>query len=167
MIVAILTQLATMYFVTSWIEWWAHKNLMHKRTKGAKQLWYDHAILHHKKYFDTCKEIEETPESRVNVRIRWGIGAVLMLLVSPFLLFWFWSGWVGVAITLIWPLLFVATWNAIHDEMHFPKERWFHNTRLFKFLKEWHCDHHDSDGKTNYGILCLGADWIMKSYEKH
>ncbi len=155
-----LIQLLALYLSTSLLEWFIHRYLMHRPT-FLNWVYQEHGIVHHRIHFPTCDvSPDETDESRTNLRFGWGTLWAFVGLVSPLSAFAVVGGWINGIIPALWAVLIWWVWSEIHDEMHFPKNRWFARSRLFDFWHRWHCEHHRRQSK-NFGIVCIGADYLL------
>jgi len=133
---------------------------MHRPTLSYA-IFKEHTIDHHKTWFPSCDASPlETKESRINLRFEFRVLFLFCVFALPFSLFYFVGTIYNAILPLVWALVVWFAWSEIHEEMHFPKGRWFSRTRVFKFLHAWHCLHHKHQSK-NLGIICIGADYLL------
>lgn len=155
-----LMQLLSLYIWTSIIEWGTHRWVMHRHTLSSR-IFREHAIEHHRDWFPTCEATpEETPQSRINLRFEGRTLFWFMAASLPITAFAVVGTWLNAVLPLAWAALVWWIWSEIHDEMHFPRARWFARIPLFHFWHRWHCEHHRRQRK-NFGIVCIGADFLL------
>ncbi len=148
-----IIQILSLYVATSLLEYILHRWIMHRPL--IYSVFKEHAIDHHKTWFPSCEaKPVESVESRINLRFEYRTLILYILFSLPFCFIGKWY------IPIVWAWLVWFLWSEIHEEMHFPKGRWFSKIFVFKFLKQWHCNHHRHQSK-NFGILCIGADFMF------
>lgn len=150
----------------SFVEHAIHRRLMHrsnflsKRFASYEKIFREHAILHHGTYY---KEFDHEPDDYgrdLNLHLSLGSGIVRTM---PF--------WLLLALVSIpGSVAFVSvlcihhlTWNLIHEEMHKPKNSFFSNWPLYKFLARHHYLHHKYPGK-NFNVVIPFADYVMGTH---
>jgi hypothetical protein len=157
--------------IMSFIEFFAHRYLMHKRTlphviykfiPGLNRLFQNHAVLHHGRYYKVFNHEDDPQGRQISIRLDlWAPligGPLVWALTYPL------SPLIGPAFVTVVVLHHFA-WNLIHNEMHNPKPRWFGKTSFFKFFARYHWMHHKYPGK-NYNIIFPGADFVFGKHVK-
>jgi Fatty acid hydroxylase len=155
----------------SFIEYFVHRYVMHKRTlprwlyrvvPGMWSVFENHAVLHHGRYYKVFNH-EDDPKGRtISIRLDLWIAVVGGVLVGLALLP---LSIVAGPVFLTVILLHHLAWNLIHEEMHNPRPRWFRRLPFYKFLARYHWMHHKYPGK-NYNVILPGADFLFGKHVK-
>jgi hypothetical protein len=131
------------------------------RTFPNMQAWKDlflrHARDHHGIYYK-CFNYEEDEVGRnfaLLVDPRVTIGQVVLFAVPLFFLDHITGIYLG-----IWIVVHNWLYNAVHQEMHVAKGRWFRQTWSFRWLEHYHFLHHQHPHH-NYNAAFPLWDWVM------
>ena len=151
------------FFAMSFFEHLAHRHFMHRKSivdRWFPRVFESHAVNHHRRYFKIFN-FEPDENGRVeNIRLSLLPSMPLALIFSGFV---FWFSWKASATFLLAILVHHLIWNAIHTEMHNPRQRFFANWGVYKFLARYHLMHHRYPGK-NYNVVVPLADFVFGTY---
>jgi hypothetical protein len=163
---SILGWFAASCIVMSFLEFFIHRYMMHKRVlprwlyrwlPGMGRVFENHAVLHHGRYYKVFNH-EVDPKGRtISIRLDLWIGIVGGILVALAL---YPVSLVAGPVFLSVVLLHHLTWNLIHEEMHNPRPRWFRHLPFYKLLVRYHWMHHKYPGM-NYNVVLPGADFLF------
>jgi len=157
------------YVLTSAIEYFPHRWVMHSRgvarLLGSSRLAEEfeaHATLHHGRFFGprTFASCSDPAARYVSI----DTGALYMLGNT----LWLWLplavfSALGATIVAAFLAGHGALWTAVHREMHYPSGRWFARTAAFRFWRAYHETHHERHG-TNFNVLCPLFDQLLGTY---
>lgn len=175
LILSLLASLAVMSFV----EYYLHGYVLHQRCFPdwlyqrfpiLEAMRYEHVVLHHETYYAVFSN-EPDPKGRalpLGIGFKTAlIGAVLLL---PLMLgAFFLGGIVAFAVFATVGLLFVATWNKIHYEMHQPKSPWWSRIAPYHYLARYHYLHHDLHRQRihkNFNLVIPFADFFLGTHAR-
>ncbi len=151
-------------FLNSFIEWGAHRFVLHG-TRLGRFAYELHHVGHHGMFGagETYHAQDDFMRSHVTFVLR---DYVLFLLVTTPL-------WVAAELLAGRPFLIggvLATltglqlFNSFHWRFHVPSDTWFQRSRFFRFLKEHHRQHH-ADTNSNFNVYFFPlADWVLGTY---
>ena len=147
-------------------EWTLHRFLMHRRwwlhraVCTVDGIWRRHTVLHHHKYYKRFDHEPDEHGRHVNITLNplqtamYGIPAALLAAhLSPL-------GGVVIACLVIGHHV---AWDALHTEMHMPAGTWFSRTAAYRFLRQYHLDHHRHTGY-NFNVVVPLADYLMGTH---
>lgn len=147
----------------SFFEWVLHRFVMHKITLGFKYAFEAHAKVHHGTYKgDNTYHAHEKADVK-KIPMAWWNGPVLIILSSvppTLLLSWPLDVWWVTAGVVIAVAVYYATYEYLHWCMHYPKERWFERTKVFKWIDRHHLIHHQQMHR-NFNVVLPIADWLL------
>lgn len=165
MLLEILIWFICGYIILSFVEWSIHKYHMHQ--KGwlnyiQPYLFTHHQLIHHPNYRSNFSIPINPKDADIGVYMPLKQNTILGLIIFiPFGIFVSLPG----AITLF-SIIIVhhLMWNFLHGNMHDVKacEKWS-QWRFFRFFKNYHYNHHKYPN-SNFNIIAIGADFIMKTY---
>ena len=150
---------------SSFFEWALHRFLMHRPFGKFDYAFRAHAVVHHRTFrADDTYELQNHPlekqvEDKITIPMAWWNGPVLICIATlPFIL---WSifnpAWVVVVSIATASASYYGFYERIHWCMHYPKGRWFENTRFFKWRNAQHLIHHRSMHR-NFNVVLPIAD---------
>ncbi len=141
--------------------WPMHSARLSKFVPALRRTFEQHAVLHHGRYYRQSFSSDPDPAARhLNIDLHPGFSLfglspvwVPLFLVHPA---------AGLAMAAV-ITLHAWTWTAIHREMHDPAGRWFANTRVYRYLRDYHERHHAHPG-SNFNVVLPGVDWLFGTY---
>lgn len=173
-----LAQLLLLYaanaLIFSFVEWWVHRTVMHRRSLPAflyRRLPYfeatyaHHAILHHQTYYQAYDD-EPDPQGR-ELNIRFVLSDLLssnLFLLPLHAAYWLWLP-VGSAALFLMLLSYWFLWNALHAEMHMPSNHWAYKNPIFRFLNQHHYLHHMHPGR-NFNVVFPLVDYLFRTVQR-
>lgn len=135
---------------------------VYKKFPYFKKIFENHAYLHHRKYYHKFN-YEPDPYGR-DLDIKLDTKTTSILAVPVSLAIWF---LISPTFAIIFFLMFIVhqlLWNAIHSEMHRPKQTWFSKMRIYKYLARNHWMHHTYPGKNFNVVFPPIADLVMQTH---
>lgn len=148
------------YAAISIIEHHVHRYHMHRRGPFDKiQPWVfrDHVKTHHAGYRHDFEHCDPESDAEKNLEL----GTVFdLILFSPAILLAAYFSISGAVVLILMTIAHALTWNAIHREMHLPSGIFFSEWPAYRYLRQYHLDHHLHPG-TNFNVVCPGADWLF------
>lgn len=153
-------------FLNSFIEWGAHRFVLHG-TRFGRFAYELHHVGHHGMFGagETYHAQDDFMRSHVTFVLR---DYVLFLLVTTPL--WaaaeFFAGRPFLVGGVLATLTGLQLFNSFHWRFHVPSDTWFQRSRFFLFLKAHHRQHH-ADTNSNFNVYFLPlADWVLGTYRK-
>jgi hypothetical protein len=167
-VIRLATFIVSSYVTLSFFEWFMHKYFMHrrgvaffyKRVRFLRSAHYRHAIQHHSIYY---RRFDHEPDP---------IGRYIS--IDPDVIFTHTLAipFVG-ALALFSPMLAVVfsavlvahhlIWLMSHREMHIPRNAFFHDWPVYRYLARYHWMHHRYRN-VNYNIAFPLADLVLGTY---
>jgi hypothetical protein len=154
----------------SFIEHAIHRWLMHRKRLPSivyrlfpflLKVFEQHTFLHHRKYYETFN-YEPDPYGR-DLDITLSIPLSIAMAIPVCFGLWFLSP-ISAGTFMGTVIGHNIVWNAVHSEMHRPKQAWFSKTRVYKYLTVNHWMHHAYPGKNFNVVLPPVADMVMGTY---
>jgi len=168
-IVNILVPLLGGYLGISIGEHQLHRHLMHRKrlpkavytaVPYALALFTSHAVNHHAHWY---REFDFEPDEfgkLENLNIGWQQTALILLGFGPLLaLVTFLSPLAGI-IAILMIVAHNRLWNVIHNQMHVPKDVFFRDSGVYRYLARNHFMHHVKSHK-NYNVVFPAADVLF------
>ncbi|MEE2903906.1 MAG: hypothetical protein VYC39_16385 [Myxococcota bacterium] len=162
--------LVLMHFILfSFVEWFAHRYLMHRKALPSllyrarayfTDVYTNHAILHHRKFYKIYDHELDPIGRELNLRFIWTDYFVTNLIFAPIHSLYIWYLPVGSAALAFMLLCYMFLWNHLHTEMHIPSNRWFFRNSAFRFLNRHHFLHHRHPGR-NFNVVIPLADYLF------
>lgn len=155
--------------VWSFVEWWIHRALMHRRSLPVwlyRALPYfdathrNHAVLHHQVYYKRYDHEPDDHGRELNLRFRVSDNLAANLFLAPVHAIYLSTNALGSIVLALMITGYMFTWNALHTEMHIPSNRWYFRHRVFRFLNRHHYLHHAHPGR-NFNVVLPLADYVM------
>lgn len=149
------------FLLNSFVEWGAHKLVMHRRFPLIPY-GYEHTTSHHAKFGADESYHAREEWLKKHILFTWREYVILPLtclaLYAPVELL---VGRPILAGVLLAALAALQMFNSFHWSMHVPEDTRFQRTGFFRFLSEHHRLHH-ADMSCNYNVHFLPiADWVM------
>lgn len=190
MFLIIIFNIIIIYFLISLLEWYIHKNLMHKGNKNIftslinKIYFFIYKVHHsttHLKHHNITQNDGKVENDEAlffdkfhKFLLPFPVIIIIYLLNKYLLNYTFLFN----NLILYFILLFFISWfyeilwNKIHSKIHkwknhYNKNGIFENNFYYKFLEKYHMIHHYNKGnnKCNYNIVLPGIDYIMGTYK--
>lgn len=165
----IILSLLACYVVFSFSEYHMHRYLMHRKSFPDwfyekyplfKEIYEAHAIRHHAIWYREF-DFETHPDGRYdNIEFRAFDTAVIFFFVSPLILLFFLASPLSGITFIVMLLLHNFVWNLLHSQMHLPKNVFFANWGVFRWLARHHYMHHQMTNK-NYNVVLPLTDYIL------
>lgn len=150
------------YVVANATEWWAHRDLLHRRSKLAPVLYDRHVPMHHHIYVTDDMALHGRKEWRLVLMPGYGILLVLLGMVPPAALLWL----VGLpnvaALFFATSAFFVVSYELLHLAYHLPPDSFVGRLGLVRVLRQHHAVHHDPAlmRKWNFNVTVPLWDWV-------
>ena len=154
---------AASFFLNSFVEFFAHKYVMHRPFRLVPY-GYAHTTSHHAKFGADASYALTGPddERRTHILFTWReyvlLPAFCLAVYAP--VEWL-IGKPILAGVLLSALTGLQMFNSLHWRFHAPTDTWFQGTRFFRFLSRHHRIHH-GDMTKNFNVFFLPiADWCI------
>jgi hypothetical protein len=138
-----LLTIPIVYVLSSAVEWRAHRDLLHKRSKLAPQLYDQHTPRHHMLFITDDMAVRSTREWRYVLIPAYGIIALVTgntLIASAI---WYLGQHNVAALYLISVTGFVLSYEWLHLSYHLPHGNPIGELAIIKKLRRHHALHHD------------------------
>lgn len=162
-LLAVLTIPITFYTANA-IEWWAHKNLLHKETRIARPLWEQHT-KHHEWFTYDSMEITHMTDLQFVLMPAWGVAMIVVFLLMTTLPIALVFSTNVAALFLITAVGYVISYEWLHLVYHLPETHFLFRLPGIRFLQGHHRTHHDRMlmDEANFNVTFPFADFIMKT----
>ncbi len=152
-------------FAMSFVEHLAHRQFMHRKSlidRWFPRVFEGHAINHHHKYYREFNYEPDEVARKENIKLKILPSAPIALLLAGIIICFSWrAGVMFLAAVLAHHLI----WNAIHEEMHDSKQRFFVNWGAYRFLARYHWMHHKYPGH-NFNVVVPLADFVWGTHAR-
>lgn len=156
------------FVYSSFPEWIVHRYVMHKVFLKFEYPFISHAVIHHGKFkADVTYELqnhspEKQREDQVTIPMAWWNGPTLIAIASlPFIFMGIGSmSWFIVLCISLGIASYYGVYEYIHWCMHKPKNRWFEQTRLYRWINGHHKRHHEKMHR-NFNVVLPLADLLL------
>ncbi len=160
--------LPIVFVLSNMVEWRAHRDLLHKRSKIAPVLYDQHTPIHHMLFITDDMAVKSTREWRFVLIPAYGI---VMLVVGNALLaavIWMLGYQNIAALYLIGVTAFVLSYEWLHLSYHLPKGHPIGELSMIRFLRRHHALHHDPRNmqKWNFNVTVPLWDLVRRTYLK-
>jgi fatty acid hydroxylase family protein len=151
--------------LNSFVEWGAHKFVMH-RLNPIIPYGYLHTTSHHAKFGHDSTYETDDPVLKGHILFTWKEYLIFpifcLALYAPveFLI-----GRPILGGVLLAVFMGLEAFNRLHWFFHSPGGTWFERTWVFQFLKNHHRIHHEKMD-TNLNVVFPLADWVMGTLRK-
>jgi hypothetical protein len=151
-----------------------HKHFMHRKRLFAGlykifpylvSVFEAHAVRHHSIWY---KDFDFEPDDHgreENLDIKVTETVVMVVSTSPLWIPIFFLSTMGGCIFLATVVTHNRLWNVLHRQMHIPKNAFFKDWALFRYLARNHFMHHRKSNK-NYNVVFPLADFLFRSKAK-
>ena len=149
MIIRIAFWLVMAIVLTSFIEYLAHRFLMHRKPKILYWLYdvfQEHAVEHHAK---------GRTDLNIDMPFKWYYTYGLVFLIPFFAL-----DWVGGICLFVVFRCHSYIWTKLHRAFHGLEDNWTKKTRIYQYLYEHHMNHHRKPN-TNFNVVFLWVDALL------
>jgi Fatty acid hydroxylase len=138
-------QLATVpvaFLVLNASEWRLHRDLLHKRVRGATLLYDRHTPLHHMVYITDDMAMRSTREYRLVLMPSFAIvGAAIGALPIPAVLA-LCGLWNVALLFFATAVLYVVAYEQLHLSFHLPPDSFIGRRKIIGMLRRHHATHH-------------------------
>jgi hypothetical protein len=153
----------------NFFEWWAHKNVLHRRRRLFGYLYEQHTPMHHRLYREEDMAVRDRRELKFVLMPAMGVLGIVLsaspiaiavgLLVSPN------AGW----LTLMTQALYVVSYELTHLSYHLPPDHWVRRIGFIRRLAAHHARHHDPRRmqRWNFNVTLPLADWVLGTSAPH
>jgi hypothetical protein len=146
----------------SLVEYAVHRWVMHHPLIGRDGIFERHATLHHGHYFPPGRFLGPAWEDRAAKYISITFSAPEHLFAAlPIITLLCYTRPLGAAVFTAVVVIHAIAWSAVHQEMHFPRSRWFAASPLFCYLREYHERHHNKPTTNFNAVLPPLGDWLF------
>jgi len=157
--------------IGNFIEWAFHRYPMHKPKPGARILYVNHTLIHHRAFHHDNMPMAATREYNLILMPPF-TAIVLMVLASPAaLVAGFISGPGAAGIFYIFAVLYYLHYEVLHSLFHQPEaalKRWgLLSQRWFVFMRNHHAQHHRLDrmSRANFNVTVPISDFLFGTLE--
>lgn len=161
-----LLTIPLVFLLSNAVEWRAHKNLLHHRSRLVPILYDRHTPQHHMVFITDDLAARSRTEWSFVLIPAFGLMLIGMLnLPISALLYYFVSHNVG-ALYLANALGYVLMYEWLHLSYHLPPESPIGKLSLIRFLRRHHATHHDPRlmQKWNFNVTVPLWDWVRNTY---
>ena len=150
------------FLVANFVEWRAHKKLLHHRAWYAPVLYDQHTPKHHQIYTTDSMEVRDPRELRLVLIPAYGILLILLSSAPMTYLLWRWApnvAWLWLATNT----LYILSYEWLHLAYHAPKTSFAGRNRWIRKLRRHHAIHHDLHlmQEKNFNVTVPLFDWIL------
>jgi len=159
---AIFTPLATFIFA-NFVEWWLHKEVMHRPRRFLSAVFNAHTRRHHVIYTMADMSIREKIEWRfVLISAREFAGVVAIATIVALAVGLIFGSNVGF-LALFTQAAYVTVYELTHLAYHLPEKHFVRSIPFINCLGEHHARHHDLGlmGRWNFNITFPLADLVL------
>lgn len=173
MIPVLITSILIFGIILSFVEHQIHKRIMHKqkpfkwldRIFDPKYIFEAHAVRHHSIWYRQF-DFEPDPEGRYdNIELRLEDMMKIFLFLIPLNFLFFIISPVAGLIFPVMAFMYQYFQNKIHSQIHLPKQTFFYEWKIFRWLAIHHYIHHQYTNK-NYNVVLPVADYILGTKTK-
>jgi Fatty acid hydroxylase len=158
-----LLVLPACFLVFNGLEWWIHRDLLHRRRPLVSLLYDQHTAMHHMIYVTQDMAMRDRREWRLVLMP--GLGVVLSFVgLVPFAAaLWHLLGSnVACLFAMAW-VAYMLGYEWLHLSFHLPSESWLGGSRLIRWLRWHHAVHHDPRimRAWNLNVTVPLWDWLL------
>ncbi len=149
--------------VANGLEWWAHKYLLHRRTRPFEVLYDRHTPEHHAVYWEETMAVGSYRELKLVLMPALGVlGAVVAMvpMAAAFgAVFTANTGW----IVLTTSACYLVSYELLHTAYHLPEDHPLGRNPLLRWLSKHHARHHDPRQMRtkNFNVTLPLFDWLL------
>lgn len=153
------------YVFANMLEWFAHRDLLHKRQFWAAPLYDKHTPLHHRIYVTEAMGMKDPREFRLILLPVYAIGLILVVSLPITLLL---RDLVSANVSwifLVTAMAYVVGYEWLHLSYHLPEIHPVGRLSLMRRLRRHHATHHHPSlmQKWNMNVTIPLWDWVMGS----
>lgn len=154
--------LPTLVFA-NFFEWWAHKNVLHRRRRFFGSLYEQHMPLHHRTYRWEDMAIRDRREFRFVLIPASGVLGIVLTTAPLAVGIGLVLGTNVGAVALMTMAFYVVTYELTHLTYHLPATHPLHRLPFIARLAEHHGQHHDWElmARWNFNVSFPLADVIL------
>ncbi len=153
------------FLLSNLFEWWAHKDLLHRRIKPFQELYDRHTPEHHMVFGYDDMAVRNWKELRLVLIPAFGVaGIVVMMAPIAFALSRLFNPNVG-WLFLITSALYVVGYELSHLSYHLPPDSFIGRLALVRVLREQHRRHHHPRlmQKWNFNVTIPIGDFLHRT----
>jgi hypothetical protein len=153
------------FVIANFLEWHAHRDLLHKRQWWLPVLYDRHTPIHHLVFVSHDMAILERREWRQVLIPASGVALIVVMLFPVCAVIWL-VGLPNMAIlALITNIGYVLSYEWLHLSYHLSPESWIGRRRLIRFLGRHHAVHHAPSlmRRWNMNVTVPLWDWLRGS----
>ncbi len=157
------------YIFSNLVEWFTHRNMMHRRTPQAAILYDRHVPQHHRVYVTEDMAMREPIEFRLVLIPAYGILLIFLATLPLTTAFYFLIGKNVAALFVFTTMGYVVGYEWLHLSYHLPATHPVSKNGLIKKLRTHHAVHHDPRlmQQWNLNVTVPLWDWILgTNYKK-
>jgi hypothetical protein len=154
-----------MLVFANFFEWWAHKNVLHRRRRFFKELYEQHTPLHHRTYRWEDMAIRDRRELRFVLMPASGVLGIVLTATPVAAAIGLLLGTNVGCLALMAMAFYVIAYELTHLTYHLPAEHPLHRLPFVAKLAEHHARHHDPAmmAKWNFNVTVPLADFILRT----
>jgi len=153
------------FVIANFLEWHAHRDLLHKRQWWLPVLYDRHTPIHHLVFVSHDMAILERREWRQVLMPASGVALIVVMLFPICSVIWL-VGLPNLAIlAFITNVAYVLSYEWLHLSYHLPPESWIGRRRVIRFLGRHHAVHHAPSLMRlwNMNVTVPLWDWVRGS----
>ncbi|MCC7539852.1 MAG: sterol desaturase family protein [Deltaproteobacteria bacterium] len=157
------------YLVSNATEWWAHRDLLHRKSKIAPLLYERHVPVHHVVYVTDDMAMRSRNEWRLVLMPAYAIVLILLSVVPIGAGLWL-VGLPNVAVLFFaTSTFFTVSYEWLHLAYHLPESSFVGRTWWVRVLRRHHAVHHDPAlmRRWNFNVTVPLWDWVRGTIHKH
>ncbi len=164
----------------TWIEWlavpitfvaanlfehWAHKHLLHHRTKGAEILYDRHTPEHHMVFGYDDMAVRSWQELKLVLIPAFGVAGIVSMMIPLAVGLGYLLGWNVGLLFMMTAALYVVGYELSHLSYHLPPDSFIGKLGLVRVLREQHRRHHHPRlmQKWNFNVTIPFGDWLLRT----
>jgi len=148
-------------FLAGWFAGLLGEYLLHHVMHAQPLMFHIH---HHKEFF--TEEPKQIAKNTIEIDMNLWFFADLLVVAAPLALVVGWE-----PLLLVWGGAFwhlVIVYEGCHALIHYDAilPKFVSQSRLFRWWKGCHFEHHQSSPTKNYCITCPLVDWVFRTYKR-
>ncbi len=157
-----LLAVPAMFVVSNGAEWWAHKELLHRRRRPLQELYDRHTPQHHRVFREDDMAVRAPKELKLVLLPAVGVLAVIAA-AAPL------SAFAGACLgqnvgwlVLMTSALYVVSYELTHMLYHLPADGVVGRSAIVRALRAHHARHHDPRlmQRWNFNVTIPLFDWL-------
>jgi hypothetical protein len=147
-------------------EWRIHRDILHKRTRGATVLYDRHTPEHHMIFITDDMAIRGTAEFGLVLIPAYGIVLIFAGLLPLFGVIWLVGQHNLAALFCMVSMGYVVSYEWLHLSFHLPPDSWLGSLGVVRLLRRHHAVHHDPRlmQRWNFNVVVPLWDLVRRTY---